>query len=226
MSTLEVTLIGIVIGFVLLASVFRPNQVGTDGGGRNSVSFLFILVLGILGSVYLYDQIKEDYNSPNANQEWREQERDQQDDYLPPLVSDPYTKEEQYRDLKEDPTRSYDDVHEIPPSLIQRITTDKVYPQNVPKNVDLRDNQPEYFVQVGAYRNHVQSLKATKGHEEEYHYPVYVTTLIANDPSSYPFKTMIGFSTEQKAVAFKALHRLRVKIYTTQQLGLFATSPP
>ncbi len=232
MSTLEIVLIGIVIGFILLAAVFRPNQVGGEGGGRNFISLLFLFVVGFLGIIYFYDKIdtNKDLNTyqtqPDPQQAVPDFRGDE--DFNNLFIDAPNNREQidkeealanQYGGYEDELPQQYNSLSDTNHTLDAKST-------NSQPATRVQPTVREHYVQVGAYSTLEGLHRAAGIHQQTYKNTIHMVNLANSTSNKAVYKAMAGPFTLQEAEAFKKQAQLSVKILTTVDLIFLTASPP
>lgn len=233
MSNLEIILIGMLIGVVLIAAVFRPNQVGGEGGSRNFISLLFLFVIGSLSFVY----IQEKYQTNNAPQADRVETPAPEsapefrggDDFNNRFIDPPqnYNQvdkeialEKQYGGYEDEQPQQYNSRNDSHNTINVKSAVTK-------PTANSTSIQRDHYVQVGAYRTYEGLYHAISIHQKTYqNNTIHMVNLANSTGNKALYKAMAGPFTLQEAEAFKKQAQLSVKILTTNDLLFLTVSPP
>lgn len=222
-------LLGVILGFLALASVFRPNQVGESNRG---ITLLFMVLFFVMG-VYVVIQSQDSdppnetsppYSSPNL--ELPKRQDNFNDSFIDRAKGPQDLLEEKYGRPGEPAVLDYSDTMKtLSDEPMQYVYTDHLpLPDRMADPKAHSDaQQGNIYLQMGAYSTPEKADVAAGKYTRDYPQKVNVALKKSDETSGSEYKVVLGpFQTEKAKQLKEELELKNWQMLNREDLRLFA----
>ena len=227
MTPLDQILIGIIVGFVLLAAVFRPNQVGGEGG--RGLTIVLLVIVFAMGAYIYTERLAAKVVAEEAPQQEVPSEPEpaplelprNPDNFGDSFIDRVQDSTERARQLEEKRSEAYtpaeDDLYAQPldeyeyADPLRYVGGSAVYTESsrTPTALPGRQSQPSYYLQLEALSTIDNAEQAKEELASGYPYDLHLGVLKQRTSGKAQFKVLLGPFDSGNAEAVRKRYQLK-----------------